>query len=75
MDVKIIAKSFSQHDEKYVVPTSLIGIRVGKRKSCILSLNSQFKMAENRFLLLTSMSIINFERSLGIVTYKLKYVL
>jgi hypothetical protein len=30
--VKIIAKSLSQHDKKHVVPTSLSGIRVGKRK-------------------------------------------
>jgi hypothetical protein len=30
--VKIIAKSVSQHDKKYVVPTSLSGIRVGRRK-------------------------------------------
>jgi hypothetical protein len=33
MVVKIIAKSLSQHDKKFVVPTSLSGIRVGKRKS------------------------------------------
>jgi hypothetical protein len=29
--VKIIAESLSQHDEKYVVPTPLIRLRVGKR--------------------------------------------
>jgi hypothetical protein len=29
--VKIIAESLSQHDEKYVVPTQLSGIRVGGR--------------------------------------------
>jgi hypothetical protein len=31
-DVKIIAESLSQHDEKHVVPTPLSGIRVGGRK-------------------------------------------
>jgi hypothetical protein len=30
--VKIIAKSLSQHDKKYVVPTPLCGIRVRERK-------------------------------------------
>jgi hypothetical protein len=30
--VKIIAESLSQHDEKHVVPTSLSGIRVRKRR-------------------------------------------
>jgi hypothetical protein len=29
--VKIFAKSLSQHDVKHVVPTSLCGIRVGRR--------------------------------------------
>jgi hypothetical protein len=30
--VKLVAESLSQHDEKYVVPTPISGIRVGKRK-------------------------------------------
>jgi hypothetical protein len=30
--VKIIAESLSQHDEEHIVPTSLSGIRVGKRR-------------------------------------------
>jgi hypothetical protein len=30
--LKIIAESLSQHDEKHVVPTSLSGIRVGRRR-------------------------------------------
>jgi hypothetical protein len=31
--VKIIVESLSQHDEKYVVPTPLSRIRVGKRRN------------------------------------------
>jgi hypothetical protein len=31
-DVKIVAESLSQHDEKHVVPTPLCGIRVGRRR-------------------------------------------
>jgi hypothetical protein len=30
--IQIIAESLSQHDKKHVVPTSLIGIRVRKRR-------------------------------------------
>jgi hypothetical protein len=33
--VKIIAESLSQHDKKHFVPTSLSGIRVGKREGHI----------------------------------------
>jgi hypothetical protein len=33
--VKIIAISLSQHDKKHVVPTSLSGIRV-KKKKCLI---------------------------------------
>jgi hypothetical protein len=32
VDVKIIAKSLSQFDEKHIVPTPLSGIRIGRRK-------------------------------------------
>jgi hypothetical protein len=34
--VKIIPKSLSQNGKKHVVPSSLSGIRVGKRKKKIL---------------------------------------
>jgi hypothetical protein len=33
--VKINAESLSQHDEKYGVPTTLSGIRVGERRKSI----------------------------------------
>jgi hypothetical protein len=36
-DVKIVAESLSQHDEKHVVPTPLSGTRVEKRKKIDIS--------------------------------------
>jgi hypothetical protein len=38
VDVEIIVESFSQHDEKHVVLTTLSGIRIGKRHTyCTLN--------------------------------------
>jgi hypothetical protein len=44
--VKIIAESLSQH-EKHVVPTSLSGIRVGKRKKISLFKSCIIRSTEN----------------------------
>jgi uncharacterized membrane protein len=53
--VKIIAKSFSQYDEKHVVPTPLSGIRVGKRRKinlkCLKQAHYGYKPAYYVFLI------------------------
>jgi hypothetical protein len=51
--VKIIAESLSQHDEKHVVPTSLSGIRVGKRRRRIVLSYEIYRSDPNRFSLAT----------------------
>jgi hypothetical protein len=48
---RIIAESLSQHDKKHVVPTSLSGIRVGKRKTYYYFLFNNFKIIFSRLAL------------------------
>jgi hypothetical protein len=42
--VKIMAESLSQHDEKYVVPTPLIGIMEAKRKKDVVNYKKIFRI-------------------------------
>jgi hypothetical protein len=54
--VKIVADALSQHDEKHVVPTLLIGIRVGKRRVVGSSSNYRVIRAHFHRMLLTSVN-------------------
>jgi hypothetical protein len=52
--VLIIAESLSQHDEKYVVPTPLNGIRVEKRRG-ESGVNKTYTLAIPKIILLSQL--------------------
>jgi hypothetical protein len=74
--VKIIAESLSQHDEKYVLPTPLSGIRVGKRKEhninrYLISSSNDYNQLVS-FFKQCSCSFMSLEIAGGLELYKLK---